>query len=93
MLVQTIGVVSIAARARRQACRKERQARTRVVRGMITYRSPDRRVGDLGSTAMTAVPRPDEVFASHPSPSSVGTDGLDAIVDARHFHPDSGPTA
>ena len=95
MLVQIIGLVGLAARARRRASRIERPARSRVVSGPITYRSPPRRVAGRGATAMTAVPRPDEVFARRPSPSRVGTDGLggSAIVDARRPPRDSGSVA
>lgn len=83
--VQIIGVIGLAARTRRRASRKERPASDRAVRGPIAYRSPPRRIGVLGATAMTAVPRPDEVSARRQSQSRVGTDGLggNAIVDAR----------
>jgi hypothetical protein len=93
MLVAIIGVVGLAARGRRRARRKERPARDRVVSGPTTYRSPPSRVGALGTTTMTAVPRPDEEFARRASPSRVGTDGLggSAIVDARRPPRESGP--
>jgi membrane protein implicated in regulation of membrane protease activity len=95
MLVQIIGLVAHAARARRRASRMERPTRSRVVSGPITYPSPPSQVAGRGGTAMTAVPRPDKVFARRPSPSRVGTDGLggSAIVDARRPQRDSGPVA
>ena len=93
MLVELIGVVGLAARARRRARNKGRPARDRVVPGPITYRSPPRRVGGLGAMAMTAVPRPEEVFARRPSLNCVAADvlGGNPIVDARRPPPDSGP--
>ena len=69
LLVQIIGVVGLAARARHRAGSEERPARDRGVPGPITYRFPPRRIGVLGARAMTAVPHPDEVFARRPSSS------------------------
>ena len=63
MLVQIIGLVGLAARARRRPSRTDRPAKDRLVPGPITDRSPTRRVGALGATAMTAVLRSDQVPA------------------------------